>query len=354
MRRSNEMTDPKPQEQRDEQELQPRDASRNEEAGPSGPKPPSEPDGQQEQEKWYERTRYQVLLFAGGIALFVLVGGLILDLYIAPKNSGQKKDLVQALGLLTAGVAGAVGIYFTWRGQRQAREAQEENQRTTQAQLENAQEELQLTRQGQITERFTRAIDQLGNASLDVRLGGIYALERIARESEEDYWPIMEVLTAYVRQHAPRRLVERQGDEADAAAENKSGEDSSGESEIIEVPTLDPDIQAIMTVLRRRARSFRHGEPEPLDLHETNLQGANLRRAHLQGANLWIARLQGADLFKANLREADLRGADLSGARNVTQAQLQETVGNEGTRLPSDREPPAHWGVKTDEQAEED
>ena len=86
----------------------------------------------------------------------------------------------------------AVGIFFTWRGQRQAREAQEENQKNTQAQLRHAQEELSLTRQGQITERFTRAIDQLGHARTEIRLGGIYALERIARESEEDHWPIME------------------------------------------------------------------------------------------------------------------------------------------------------------------
>ncbi len=131
-------------------------------------------------EKWYERTLYQVLLFAGGIALFGLVLGWILDWYIDPQTSTQKKDLVQALGLITAGVAGAVGIFFTWRGQRLAREAQEHNQRntqeqlrlsrqsqehnqkSTQAQLEHAQEELQLTRQGQITERFTRAIEQLG------------------------------------------------------------------------------------------------------------------------------------------------------------------------------------------------
>jgi len=38
---------------------------------------------------------------------------------------------------------------------------------------------------------------------LELRLGGIYALERIAQESEKDYWPIMEVLTTYVREHAP-------------------------------------------------------------------------------------------------------------------------------------------------------
>src|SRR3954447_13018885 len=40
-----------------------------------------------------------------------------------------------------------------------------------------------LSRAGQITERFTRAIDQLGSTQLDVRLGGIYALERLARDS---------------------------------------------------------------------------------------------------------------------------------------------------------------------------
>ena len=38
-----------------------------------------------------------------------------------------------------------------------------------------------------------------------IRLGGIYALERIARDSEKDHGPIMEVLTAYVREKAPRK-----------------------------------------------------------------------------------------------------------------------------------------------------
>jgi hypothetical protein len=59
-----------------------------------------------------------------------------------------------------------------------------------------------LNRAGQITERFTRAIDQLGSDKLDVRLGGIYALERIARDSSEDHPQVIEVLTAYVREHA--------------------------------------------------------------------------------------------------------------------------------------------------------
>jgi hypothetical protein len=82
-----------------------------------------------------------------------------------------------------------------------------------QRQTENLQE------QGQITDRFTKAIDQLGavapggvldqdgkpRINLEARLGGIYALERIARDSPRDDWTIMEVLTAYVRENAPIR-----------------------------------------------------------------------------------------------------------------------------------------------------
>jgi hypothetical protein len=99
--------------------------------------------------------------------------------------------IVQSLG----GIAVLTGIYFAWANLR--------NTQRTQA------ETLRLTNEGQITERFTKAIDQLGATDnqgqprLELRLGGIYALERIARESKEDHWPIMEVLTTYVRVHAP-------------------------------------------------------------------------------------------------------------------------------------------------------
>jgi Pentapeptide repeats (8 copies) len=272
------------------------------------PKLQSDRNEQQERVKWYDRTRYQVLLFAGGIALFGLVLGLLLDWYIDPQTSAQKKDLVQALGLITAGVAGAVGIFFTWRGQRQTREAQEENQRNTQAQLRHAREELSLTRQGQITERFTRAIDQLGHERTEIRLGGIYALERIARESEEDHWPIMEVLTAYVRQHAPWPPAEVQQSE-EGTDLNRSEEDSGGsrqKSEPTEVPAPASDIQAIMTVLRRRTHSLGHGESDPLDLHEANLARVNLSTANLRGADLSATILREADLWRADLSKADL------------------------------------------------
>jgi uncharacterized protein YjbI with pentapeptide repeats len=291
--------------------------------------------------KWYERTRYQVLLFVGGIVLFFLVGGLTLDWYINPRTSGQKKDLVQALGLLTAGVAGAVGIYFTWRGQRQAREAQEENQRNTLQQLEQSRNELEINREGQITDRFTNAIDQLGktdeenppNPIEEIRLGGIYALEQIALDAPDKYhWPIMQVFAAYLRRYAPWQ------------------DDPS------KVNLGSADIQTVLDVIGRRSRHFGMGEDEPLLLgrldlsnysfpenahlehalldnthfETSGLSGVHLRNAYLKGAHLQGAYVDGADLSEADLRGAHLEGthlwdADLTGA-NLSDAYLTATI----------------------------
>jgi hypothetical protein len=63
--------------------------------------------------------------------------------------------------------------------------------------------QLQITRDGQIPERFTRAIEQVGNESMDVRIGGIYALERIGINSVEDRRTIQYILGSFVRRHAP-------------------------------------------------------------------------------------------------------------------------------------------------------
>jgi hypothetical protein len=67
-----------------------------------------------------------------------------------------------------------------------AREQADRSDAWAREQLEATQRQLTMAEQGQITERFTRAVDQLGSDKLDVRLGGMYALERIARHSDVD------------------------------------------------------------------------------------------------------------------------------------------------------------------------
>jgi hypothetical protein len=287
------------------------------------------------------------------VVVVVVLLFLVLNWYVAPTQPGERKDLVLAVAQILGGTALISGLYFTWRT-------------------------LQVNSEGQITERFTRAIDQLGKFDderkklFEIRLGGIYALERIARESPEDYWPIMEILTAYVRHNAPwaSESLEEGLEGMDDATEGQSAmESSGGRSEPIEAPAPDLDIQAIMTVLGRRPRSYLHGESEVLDLHETNLSGANLSGANLSGtlfsdadlfsrvdpqiaAQIELTILQ-ATIEEEVLSDTNLSGADLSQARHLTQEQLEATTGDGNTQIPSHLKPPAHWGVKTDEQIDE-
>jgi hypothetical protein len=281
-----------------------------------------------------------------GAALIIMA----LWLYVGPSTPTQKKDFVQAVGVLIAGLAGFVGLYFTWTNLDLTR-------RTTQRTLE-------LTEQGQITERFTRAIDQLGatdddgNPRLEVRLGGIYALERIDKESPERVYhgTVMEVLTAYVRENAPWRP-NTPKPSAEPPTRSflgrlvrytltiRNGQDK-GAKQDAEPPPQPPrtDIQAILDILKRREEDnvpkehrvrldlrgtdLRSADLTRIHLKNAYLQGAhleeaNLYEAHLEGAILWDAHLEGAYLPGAHLQKADFRGARLQKAF-LPKAHLEE------------------------------
>ncbi|MFE5191612.1 hypothetical protein [Streptomyces sp. NPDC056628] len=62
-----------------------------------------------------------------------------------------------------------------------------------------------LTREGQVTDRYSAAVANLGADSMDVRLGGIYALQRIMEDSPRDQPSMVAVLSTYVRNHAKKR-----------------------------------------------------------------------------------------------------------------------------------------------------
>jgi Pentapeptide repeats (8 copies) len=191
------------------------------------------------------------------------------------------------------------------------------------------------------TDLFTKAIEQLGSDKLEVRVGGIYALERIARESEKDHGPIIEVLTAYVRAYAPwppediaeaRRkrpwARERPGPK-DYERLLKPKDNESFSASIMVIPKLDDDIQAVLTVIGRSSRIFEKGEAQRLDFTRTDLRGVDVREARLEGANFSGARLEGASLWQAHLE-----GADLSGATGLTQEQIDAAYCDDKTKLP--------------------
>ncbi len=161
-----------------------------------------------------------------------------------------------------------------------------------------------LSREGQVTDRFTKAIEQLGSEKLDVRIGGIYALERVTRDSARDHPTVMEVLSAFIREHS---------------REQSSPSDPGGQERERSTPS---DIQAAITVVARRNRK-RDIWGRVIDLTGANLSGVNLAKdftrpdlssTDLSRADLTRADLSAADLSGAGLSGADLSGADLSGA----------------------------------------
>ena len=288
------------------------------------------------------------------------------------REDSTRRTLAQIMG----GTVGLVIIYITWQ------------------RLQVAREELRVAQEGQVTERFSRAIDHLGNDSLDVRLGAIYALERIARDSRQDHGPIMEILTAYVREHAPwkppRKDQQQETDQQHSETPSDMAEDYSSTFDLgiegDDASPLDPatDIQAVLTILGRRQAHYDPLE-EVLNLRNTNLcranliganlqkaflveaslQEAGLQRANLQrailvdanlqdaqlddanlegavliSANLYGAILTGANLQEANLIGADLRGTDLSEAKGLTSQQLEFTLVDEDAQLPPGVERP--------------
>ncbi len=175
-----------------------------------------------------------------------------------------------------------------------------------------------LSRRGRQAGRYTTAVEQLGSAELDVRIGGIRALERVAREAPADHPAVMEMLAAFIRAHSRPQW---------------PPSDPGGQ---VRARPLRPDVQAAMTAVGRRLSGHDTG---PVDLTRADLTGMDLRGADLTGADLGGARLtgadlRGADLTGANLADTDLTGADLAGA-DLTRAELTGALWPLGSPVPA-------------------
>jgi hypothetical protein len=81
--------------------------------------------------------------------------------------------------------------------------------------------QLSLADEGKITDRFSNAVALLASGERTARIGGIYALERISNDSPKDYGSVLEILSTFVRQSAPRdpRFVESVDPTADLSTD---------------------------------------------------------------------------------------------------------------------------------------
>ncbi len=158
-----------------------------------------------------------------------------------------------------------------------------------------------------LNERYQKGAEMLGSTVLSVRLGGIYALARLARESPEEYHTkIMSLLCAFVRHPTKENTDEKSNDRQRSVRE---------------------DVQEAMWALASRG-AVRVEEEEQFwlnlsnaELSDARLIGANLVHASLLGTALNNARLDHAQLQKAILIDAKLNGATMFDA-NLDSAQL--------------------------------
>ena len=212
----------------------------------------------------------------------------------AARDAARGRLLTLGAGLVAAGALVFTALNFSLL-RRNSEQADQWQRRTH-----------ELTEQGQVTDRYTKAIEQLGSDKLDVRIGGIYALERIARDSARDHPTVMEVLTAFIREHSHEQW--------------PPSDQPAGRGEEL---STRPDVQAALTVVGRRDPQR---DVRPIDLTDAvltgaHLIGADLTDALLPGADLTGAHLAGAHLTRAFLIDAHLAGADLPRA-DLTRAFL--------------------------------
>jgi pentapeptide repeat protein len=316
---------------------------------------------------WLWQRRWWIAL----ATLFILVWWLVPPLLYRHTGTGKAEKLKAITDTRTAMLAGLIGVgalLTFWVNSRVYR----------------------ITVQGHITERYTKAIEQLGHTELAIRLGGVYALERIAVDSERDHPTVVEVLSAFAREGSSKQGTRRaeQGTAQEAAKTDTPAPTSDA------TPRPATDIQAALSVLGRLPErpdipraDLSEAQLSDAQLGKANLSGAGLNGANLSGAMLYeadlsSAKLQGADLsgawlegvnlsgailYEADLSAAQLQGADLSGAilhrvnlsdawlggadlRNtggLTQAQLDAANGNARTQLPDGLRRPGSWTATT-------
>lgn len=283
---------------------------------------------------------------------------LIAYLYYATIKEGDAflqaidRNGTRTLILLLAGIVGWYFLIARTDAAKQSAEAANQNAR--------------IAEQGLTTERLTRAIELLGEEKTSMRMGGIFGLEQIAESHEEERRKIARILSAYVRELAPR--IEKKEERGDPPPDMRSVAQElhrrikkyNDESE--ELLRKRRDIEVAVEVLARIASkltyedrynkqkrylcNLRNTELRDfrfigMDLSEFDITNSNLTSAWLNSVNFARAILQNVDFKWARLDEACLIGARLDGV--CLESTTLKKANLSGARLDHGRLSGAHF-----------
>lgn len=191
---------------------------------------------------------------------------------------------------IAGGLLVAIGLHFGWLRVKAADEANN-----------NARLLRRIESKRQITESYVRAVEQLSQEHVAIRLGGIYSLDRIARESADLHWTVIEVLCALVRE---RR--------AFAMAPGPLDHESVAILKVIAGRNHDLDKESLML--------------NALSLHGAEFAGSVLLNAQFFESDLFSGTFRNSDLGGASFRKASLEAALFVGC-NLTGASFRDAKG---------------------------
>ena len=250
-----------------------------------------------------------------------------------PSGAESGSTTVRNLSLVIGGVVAI--LLAVWRSRVAERQAD-----AAQRQADTAQQDL-------LNERYQTGAEMLGGDRLAVRLGGIYALQRLCQEHPEQYHvQIMQMFCAFARNPTPDADQPEVGQRREARSDRRAiswadsqialragREDPYFVRNFVIESALREDVQAIMTAIGSRSATARGLERDAgyrLDLDGADLSGASLHGSDLSGirfdgADLRIVFFLGANLSGAHLNQADLSGAMFMGA-DVSGAELKDAI----------------------------
>jgi hypothetical protein len=266
-----------------------------------------------------------VLVIFGAVLAFLVVAAVFAPPVVLRLDLGRRVDELTAAETAAAvnqirsaivqGIAALVvlaGAYIGWRQLLQ-------NTRAATAQVESQ-------RIGALTDRYTRAVDQLSSTDETIRVGAIHAFDRIAAEAPSERAGVIALLATYVRVRARRGWTSF--DDPDLPLRSRAA-----------------DIQAALTTF---TRWIEPGEV-PAQWLSADIAHADLPNANLSKCTLWHLRMRDVNLMGASLTQADLRGADLRGAV-LDGVDFSGACGNRRTWWPAGFDPTAHGVTIEDDE----
>lgn len=164
----------------------------------------------------------------------------------------------------------------------------------------------------QVTDRFVKAIGLLSSSSKgsDEKLGGIYSLQHIMTESPQEHEVVVEILSAYIREHSAENLVIPYVD-ARVHPDDWTPDDHEEQER-----ASASDIKAAAAVIARRPN---RDEKVVIDwsgakLFMVDLYNGRFEDAHFRGAHLYKCYFENAILNKVVFDQCVVSEVDFSQA----------------------------------------